>query len=135
MKAAARRSYKSMADSTWTHTRVQPYVKKQFFSQLRKEIKHLCSFSVNSMMLQSGYKSFESFSWRKVEKELRCNSPLFYDVLMQMTKTRRPRSNHTIILCVCAAIILKFRYPKMSLIQKIISCVLYYGHCSKQVNK
>ena len=41
---------------------------------------------------------------------------------------------HTVI-GTCVAILLKHRNPKLSLLQKIISLVLYAGHASKQVHK
>ena len=52
---------------------------------------------------------------------------------MSCTKTRGDRSNRSAVICTVASILLKFRYPEMSLVHKIITCILYTGHCSKQV--
>ena len=43
------------------------------------------------------------------------------------------RKNKTYMLCVCAALMLNNRHPSVSLLQKIVSLVLYIAHCSKQV--
>lgn len=105
--------------------------------ELTKEIKTLCSTSVNSILYKSQPENLMSFTWTKFEEELKQHSPLLFSVLMELTKTRRPRSNHSTIVCVCIAVLLinKFRYSKMSAIHKIILFILYSGHCSKQVSE
>jgi hypothetical protein len=100
---------------------------------LKKEVKQMLRLSTNSMLLHSASNNLECFSWEKFEKELQMNTPKLYDVMMALTSTRSSRSNRSAVMCMCAAIIFKFRYAKMSLIHKLISCVLYAGHTSKQV--
>ena len=47
---------------------------------------------------------------------------------------QKPGAQNTkTVVGVCAAIILKHRQPKMNLLQKIISLILYAGHASKKV--
>ena len=74
------------------------------------------------MLLCSDADSMQVFSWKKMEDELKRQAPFLLQILMSATKTRRPRKNRPALICVCAAILLKFQYPKMSLIHKIISC-------------
>ena len=38
------------------------------------------------------------------------------------------------VLCMCSAILLKYRNNKMSLVQCIISLILQAGHCGNQVS-
>ena len=35
--------------------------------------------------------------------------------------------------CFVASVVLKFHYDKMNVVQKILSLILYAGHCGKQV--
>lgn len=85
------------------------------------------------MLLHSEPNDLASFSWEKFENELQVNTPMFYDDMMALTSTRSSRSKRSAVMCMCAAIILKFWHAKMSLIHKLLSCVLYSGHTSKQV--
>ena len=52
-------------------------------------------------------------------------------ILSSITKTKSERANQNAIIGMCATILLKHRYSKMSLVQKIISTILYAGHTSK----
>lgn len=133
VKAVTRKSFKAVADSSWSNTNVQPYLKQKFYRYLKKEIKTLQSVSTNSILLHSKPEDIMSFSWGKFEEELKLSAPMLYSVFLHLTTTRSRRPNQSAIICICIAIILKFRYPKMSLIHKLISSVLYSGHCSKQV--
>ena len=103
--------------------------------ELVKELKTLCSTAVNSVLCDCGPEKLMSFTWVEFEDELKQHAPLLFSTLMSLTKTKRVRANRSAVLCICAAILLKYRFPKMSAIHKIISCILYNGHCSKQVSK
>ena len=58
---------------------------------------------------------------------------MLLSILLDATRTRVPRANLHIVIGTCVAILLKHRNPKASLLQKIVSLVLYAGHASKQV--
>ena len=79
--------------------------------------------------------SMKEFQWKTLIKELCTYAPVLLNILQAAIKTRVPRSNTNAVVCTCAAILLKHRNPKMSLLQKIISLILYSGHTSKQVYK
>lgn len=130
VKAVARRSFSSIANNTWSNVKVRPYLMNLFHRELRKEIKTLQS---TSLLLQSEPKHLVSFKWKSFDEELKLKAPMFHSLLFQLTYTRLSRHNQSAVMCTCAAIILKHRYQKMSLIHKMISCVLYHGHCSKEV--
>ena len=67
-------------------------------------------------------------------EELHANAPVLISILRAATKTRVCRSNTNAVVGTCTAILLKHRNPKMGLLQKIISLILYSGHASKQVS-
>ena len=46
---------------------------------------------------------------------------------------KKYRPDDDVILCVCAAILLKHRNIHMNKLQRIVSLILYNGHASKQV--
>ena len=47
--------------------------------------------------------------------------------------TRKPRTNRNAVIGMCSAILLKFRNSKMSMVQKMLSLILYAGNSGKQV--
>ena len=65
--------------------------------------------------------------------ELLCNAPVLLMILRACTETKRPRVNRVAVMVMCAALILKHRFSEMSLMQKIISLILYAGNSDKQV--
>ena len=75
----------------------------------------------------------KEFRGEKPLAELHANAPVFLSILRECTRTRRLRPNHDAELGMYAAIQLKHRFSKMSLVQKILSLVLYGGHSGKQV--
>ena len=74
-----------------------------------------------------------AFEWKAFELELKRNAPFIYEVLEALTTTPKGHKNQTSIICICAAIMLKHQHSNMSLINKLISCILFCGHCSKEV--
>ena len=62
-------------------------------------------------------------------------APTLLALLEFCTYTRKPRVNRMAVLGMCVALLLKFSFHKMCLVQKIISLILYAGHSGKQVNK
>ena len=90
----------------------------------------MASDSTNSLLKMEGLKEFE---WDALIGELSTHAPVLLGVLQAATKTRSPRTNTNAVIGICAAIIFKQRNSKMSLVQKIISLVLYAGHTSIQV--
>lgn len=73
----------------------------------------------------------KEFKWARVMDEMKEYAPTLLNVLLSCTN--HSRSNQTAIVCFIASILFKFRYAKMNLFQKILSLILYAGHCGKQV--
>ena len=72
-------------------------------------------------------------NWKQVEREMAMRCPLLLRILTAATRTRSERANRTTTIVMCFAVIVKHRNPNVNLLQKIISLILYAGHCSKQV--
>ena len=103
--------------------------------KMRKEIRTMCSDNIkSSLQSQSKEKLTSGLSWDQLHSELSKNAPTLLSFLQACTKTRVARPNTKAVVGVCAAIILKHRQPKMNLLQKIISLILYAGHASKVIS-
>ena len=98
------------------------------------EVKKMCSHNVNSILRQTSCEALGNFHWSNVIRELQQHAPTLMTILNACTKTRRYKKNRNGVIGMCAALLLKFRYNRMSLVQKLISTILYAGHNGKQVS-
>lgn len=89
----------------------------------------------NSILRSQSVEDMKSFSWNAVFAELTEHAPTLLLILRACTKTRVERSNVRAVIGACAAMLLKHRYDRMSMFQKLVSVILYAGHCSKLVRK
>lgn len=134
IKAAARRNFKSVADNSYKHGLIQPYLNKALLVRLKNELQCCQSSVTNSSLLHSQPSDLASFSFSKLEMELQKQAPTFYKFLHYLTSIQKKRPiQQSTIICICSSIILRYRRPDMSAIQKLISCILFAGHCSKEV--
>ena len=114
-----------------------PTTRKCIINQLgiviQREMKTMISNSVSSVLQSQDSDVMKSFSWDIILAELTVHAPVLLHILYASTRTRRAKANRNAVVCVCASILLKHRYQKMSLVQRILSVILYSGHTSKQV--
>ena len=132
-KAVARGFNRSIIRECFSNTTTKKELYWKLVQLLRREIKNMCSEKVNSLLLDKSSGALSEFSWEKLKNELSSNAPTLFCILQGCTMTKVPRSNRDATIGICAAILLRFHYPKMSLVQRIISIVLYTGHSAKQV--
>ena len=132
-KAVARGFNHSIIRECFSNTTTKKELYWKLVQLLRREIKNMCSEKVNSLLLDKSSGALSEFSWEKLKNELSSNAPTLFCILQGCTMTKVPRSNRDATIGICAAILLRFHYPKMSLVQRIISIVLYTGHSAKQV--
>ena len=131
VKCVTRKSNKSVANECMKSDDIRKYILLRLGIILRQEIKSMCSKHVNSILQQSI--SEVSFSWELLISELSTHAPLLFRLLTECTKTRSQRRNRNAVIGICSAILLKYRYMNMSMVQKIVSVILYTGHSSKMV--
>ena len=84
---------------------------------MRVEMKETCSDATQSILRSDNKEDLSTFSWNALNQELRGSAPTLMYMLEECTKTRTKRVNQQAIIGFCAAILLKFRFAKMSLIQ------------------
>ena len=89
----------------------------------------MCSDYTSSLLHSRNLTDLAEFSWDKLIAELSVN-PVFLDILRAAIFTRWPRKNQNAVIGVCAAV---HRFAKLSLVQKLISLILYAGHSGKKV--
>ena len=125
-KPLARGSHCALARKCLKDHRVKKYVTKGFGTLLRKEISRLCSDD-------GGITNLAELKWNDVLHSMTLHAPTLLALLQSCSKTRRPRKNQSAIIGVLASILCKHRRPS-SILQKVVSLILYTGHASKKVS-
>lgn len=129
-KAVARRSQQVIAVETLKNPLTRKRVLGLVGREVQKEIKAMVSNKTHSIL---STESLAEFEWSTLLEELHTHAPVLAGILQAATKTRVKRLNSDAVVGMCASILIKNRNPKMSLLQKIVSLVLYSGHTCKQV--
>ena len=132
-KAVARGSWKATALETLKDKNGLKYCLKKIGIMIRNEIKKLCSPATNSILSSQDLSDLNHFTWDKLHCELASNAPVLYNILQESTITETTRPNRKAVVGMCVSLLLKHHYSKMSLVQKILSLILYSGHSGKQV--
>ena len=76
----------------------------------------------------------KTFSWSMIYKELETKAPVLLGLLLSATHTRVIHRNRVAIVCICAALLLKYRFKRLNLFQKVLGITFYASSCSKKVN-
>ena len=100
---------------------------------VKKEVAAVCSNKFPSVFTNKSEEAVMSLEFNSIVKDLDSQAPTLLSLLKSCLKTKTPRGNEDVILVVIAGIIFKHRRPSCSLIQRVISLVLYVGHSAKQV--
>ena len=132
-RAVARRSRSALVAEVLRDPIAKQYLIKRIGGIIRKELVLMCSDKTNSILGSQLVCDLKEFTWDKLFEELSFNAPILLSILRDCTQTRRPRTNRSAVIGMCFAILLKYRYLKVNLIQKIISMILYAGDSTKQV--
>lgn len=129
----ARGSQVAFAKQCLMEPSVQRLIIRRIILILRREIATLCSDRVGSIMLGSSPNEMCEFDMHKFIEEAKEHAPILIDILISLTKSRITTVNQPAIVTMILASLCRCKRPKMSLLHKIISVIMYFGHCSKKV--
>lgn len=133
-KAVARGSRKSVAMECIKDPTTRTFILKRIGVLLRNELKTMCSEARCSILQSQLPHSLEVFTWAKLFVELAESAPILLMLLQECVRTKRRRVNSNAVVGMCMSILLKHKFSRMCLVQKIVSLILYAGHSEKQVN-
>ena len=100
---------------------------------IRKEIKEISADFKSSLFRDHSQPLMENFIWDLMWSELQEKAPLATTILQSFLPTQQKGASMKPVLCMCFAIILKRRSPKMCMIQSLLSLSLYAGNAGTQV--
>ena len=112
--------------------RTQKHVISALTQYVRKEIKDLCSRRVMSIQRS---RTLKRFSWDAIVDEAAEYAPTLIELLKGCTQKslKASKANQKSIIGVCLSLLCKYRNPKMTLFQRMLSLILYAGHSAKKV--
>ena len=134
IKPLARKSHTAAARNCLKDGKMRKHVINEVGRMLHKEIVSICSDTHLSLLENKSNEAMKSFSWEKLVAEFVSKTPILISLLKWCTKTKKSRANANIAIGLVVAILCRFRRPKYSLVQRIVSLILYSGHASKQVS-
>ena len=123
-----------MVDECFKDPAMQKYILERVGRIVRSELCRMCSEKISSCLRKQEEDIYGEFTWEMIHDELKANAPVLLSLLQACTLTRKSRENRKAVIGICVAILLKHRFSKMSLVQRIISLILYAGHSGKQVS-
>ena len=132
-KAVARKSKLTIARECLNDHTIRNYILTILSRNINSEMHKMCSKGTNSVLKQETPETLEEFHWESLLNEVRTHASTLLYFMKACTKTKKSRPNREPTIGMCTAILLKYRYSKMSLVQKIIALILYAGHSAKQV--
>lgn len=112
---------------------VRKHILKLVGKAVHKEMKTLCSDSANSIIRCDDLQKLKKFTWQSFSSEISKFAPVLKAVLQSTNNTRTTKTNFDVIMCMCVALIMRTRNPRMNLVQKMLSLILYAGQTSKEV--
>jgi len=128
VKQVVYRRYKSIPSTLIKNNAALESMLMSLGRKIRAEQRNLCSLDHNSV-LRNASDAVKNFRWEVVLEELQNHMP----TLMKFLKHVFPLCS-TPILCVVVSQLLKFVSPKMALVQRAISVLLYGNGVSKQIS-
>lgn len=133
IKPLVRRSHYTSARQFLQDPKMRKHVVDEVGRIIHQEIMTLCSESSTSILNDKSNQILKCFTWKKLVPEFEKNTPILLTLLKWCCKTRKERPNANNFIAFIVSLLCRHRRPKYSLIQRIVSLILYSGHASKKV--
>lgn len=132
-RSIARGSKKSLIDQCHDDPETRKFMLNKIGRVLKGEMKIMSQVKTGSILRSGSYDDMKVFQWETLLEELKLHAPVLYNILDSCTSTKHQRINRSATIGICAAILLRYRCSRMSLVQKVLMLVLHASHCGKQV--
>ena len=127
IKSLGRRNYKAAATSIALGNKTKFYIVNSIACQIRREMVNICSLNQPSL-LRGSNNCIKKFNWQAILSEFSLKLP----TLLLLLKKILPKSDDKFLSFVIS-LIMKKRCKHMSLLQRVLSILLYGNGTSKQV--
>lgn len=132
-KPLIRRHFQSFAKKSVQNPTARKAVVNSIGSILNKEVTAMCSNKFPSVMRCKPKQISVNINFTSIIKELESQAPTLLSIMKSCLKTKTPRGNVSLVVAMITALICKHRRSSCSLLQRVVSLILYAGHSAKQV--
>ena len=132
-KALARRSKKALALECMKNEGVKKYILQLVGKIVHTEMKEFCSERGDSVLQNRDPTLLKTFTWKTVKRETTTHAPVLVKILESTGIKGKNRPNFDAVVSVCVALLARNRNPRMNLVSKVLSLILYAGHSAKEV--
>ena len=130
VKQYARRCYQAVAATAVQSTTTSDKVMREVVKTIKREMRELSSLEHDSI-LRDTVEAVKHFSWETVTLELNSKLPTLMQLLRCLV---RNRSQSKPFIASLACQLLKDNHPKLGLMQRAVSVLLYGNGTSKHVS-
>jgi len=96
------------------------------------ELQWICSDNASSILKNKGDNALLKFDWQQIFDEAKQHTPIFFDLLLNLFGMHN-KQQAIIAIGTIFSIVCHMKRDTMNQYQRLISVILYAGHCSKQV--
>ena len=125
----SRRNYTAAANGLTNSECLADHLLDSVALQVRNEMTYICSKGHNSILRNPSTKNIQEFNWRSVCLELQADVPTLFKLLSGFL----PKADNRFLAFVMC-MLLKKHCKFMSLVQTVMSTLLYGHSAKKQVN-
>ena len=119
--------WKTAAKKILNHKELAEEVKIKILDLIEKECKTVCKHDSDSMLYKSSPKDLESFSFERLESDLKRIAPFLLSILSTVSEGSVP------VTCAAAATALRGREPRLSSFSYFLNSILQHGGAKKAV--
>ena len=149
VEGAGRRSRSSIACQAMQDVRIRNKVVVRIGKLMSKEMTCFTSLKVGSVHRNCSADTLKEFAWKDLLQELESEAPISLSLFKQCAHVKRRRHkkhdksgrsacrllDEDTAICMCFAVLLRSRSQRMSLVQRLMSMLLYGSHAPKQVHR
>jgi len=136
VKAVARRSNWKVAKECTEdeNTARSACIIKSVGTMVHKEMQLLCGTYSGLSLRSNSTEDLRQFSWQALNKKLEKKMPVLIAILRSTGVVNKDKANFNTVISLCVLLLARNRNPKMNLVSKILSLILYAGHTAKDVS-
>jgi hypothetical protein len=124
----------SVANHIMKDPRYLPALLRRVGQSIGKEVVSLCSDKVASSFGKSKVSDLMCIDWGKMIEEVKVHAPCWSSMILSCFRTLNKNKRSDPLVLMIVSLLCNFRKRSMNVIQKVISIILYAGHCSKKVS-
>lgn len=101
---------------------------------IKNELKLFCSNKFDSILVETSQAALQFFTWESMWEEMAKATPFLLSILQSCMSKQAKIERLKAVICMCFAILAKFRNPRLCLVQSMMSMILLAEHASKNVS-